>query len=261
MKRLNNRINFWIVTFILVCLLSLCDFFAYSYNLDSAKIPFLRGDYKEAIKQGERLLASDIHSDELYYILGLSYLKDGNFLRASDIFEIILIEFKNSKFKEEAQLGLGNTYLLRNNPAKAQDCFQKLIKDDPKTKFKAQAYYGLSKAYFAQGNINQGTEYSNMLKKDFPLSLEASYNGDMCAIPSSSNVYYSVQVGAFSNSVNANNLVQRLLKKGYPAYVQELSSSGQASYRVRVGKLSLRQEVLELEQKLSQDGFPTKICP
>jgi len=53
--------------------------------------------------------------DELYYLLSLSYLKDGNYLRASDIFEIILREFKGSRFKEDALLALGDTYFLRGD--------------------------------------------------------------------------------------------------------------------------------------------------
>jgi cell division septation protein DedD len=69
-------------------------------------------------------------------------------------------------------------------------------------------------------------------------------------------------VGAFSNQSNASSLTQKLIEKGYPAYIEKLNSQNAvASYRVRVGKLRLRQEASELESKLSQEGYPTKICP
>ena len=51
-------------------------------NIERAKIPFLSGDYKTAITEGERILTLSGNApglDELYYILGVSYLKDGNF--------------------------------------------------------------------------------------------------------------------------------------------------------------------------------------
>ncbi|MBN1913662.1 MAG: hypothetical protein JW788_04610 [Candidatus Omnitrophica bacterium] len=49
---------------------------------------YLSGDYKAAISEGEKILAQAKDQDgldELYYILALSYMKEGNYLRASDI--------------------------------------------------------------------------------------------------------------------------------------------------------------------------------
>ena len=89
--------------------------FAYALDLDKLKAYFLSGDYKSAITEGERVLAKVEDSgpiDELYYILGLSYLKDGNYLRASDIFEIILNECKGSHFKDDAILRLSSFSLM-----------------------------------------------------------------------------------------------------------------------------------------------------
>ena len=238
---------------------------AYCSGLENAKIYLLNGNYKEAISEGERLMAKSAHSkadDELYYILGLSYLKDGNLLRSSDIFEIILNESKDSRFKEEATMGLGDTYLLRGDFQKAQELYEGLINRYPNTKFKAQAYFRLSQAAFQKGESNQGKEYSDKLKSEFPLSAELKIDADLPVIQDApSGIYYTVQVGSFSNSRNANNLAQILKKKGYDAFVQEFSSSGQISYKVRVGKLALRREALDLEKRLAQEGYPTQIFP
>jgi len=239
---------------------------AYALNLDKAKIYFLNSDYKSAILEGEKILAGAGNSsglDELYFILGLSYLKDGNYLRASDIFEIILKEFKNSQFQEEAKLGLGDAYFLRGDFAKAEGYYNDIIKSDPRTELKAQVYYRLSQVGFKRGDSGQGKEYLDKLKNDFPLNLESKTDKAFSRIPDySSEVYYTVQVGSFSNFTNADNLTQKLIQKGYPAYLEEsLSPGGDKVYRVRVGKLRQRQEAAELENKLSQQGYPTKICP
>lgn len=236
----------------------------YALNLEKAKIYFLSGDYSSCIKEGERILAGSSYSpdiDELYYILGLSYLKDENFLRASDIFEIILKEFKNSPFRDEAQLGLGDTYFLKGDFVKAGDCYRELMNNNPSTKLKAQAYYRLSQVGYKQGDSGQGKEYLDKLKQDFPFSPELKLSQDLSLPSDPSGLYYTVQVGAFSNPTNARNLTQRLIQNGYPAYIEELASGGNISYRVRVGKLQLRQEVLALEKKLASEGYPTKVYP
>jgi tetratricopeptide (TPR) repeat protein len=246
--------GFWLFTF--PC---------YALNLEQVKSYFLEGDYKAAILEGEKLIAQYNHSanaDELYYILALSYLKDGNYLRASDIFEIILNEFKNSKFREEAKLGLGDTYFLRNDFVKAQDIYKDLLNSNHSADIKGILYYRLSQTGFKTGNIQQGKEYMDKLNLDFPLNLESKLNKDICFLPdSTSGLYYTVQVGSFSNSVNAKNLVQRLSHNDYPAYIEEVTLQCKTSYRVRVGKLRSRQEAENLEKRLTQEGYPTKICP
>ncbi len=220
---------------------------AYSLNLDAIKVNILEGDYKSAIKEGERLIAKEPHSAELYYLLGISYLKDGNYLRASDIFEIIIGEFKDSKFKEEAKLGLGDTYLLRGDFNKAEELYRELI-NNPESKFKEQAYCRLSEAGFKKGNGSQ----ENI-----------------------SGIWYSIQVGFFSNANNAKLLTQKLISNGYPAYVEESASStgkaygfgyrrpnhGLLAYRVKVGKLNSRPEAEELSRKLAREGYSVRICP
>ena len=249
---------------------------AYALDLNNMKIDILKGDYKQAILEGEKILATQEESrdlDELYYLLGMSYLKDGNYLRASDIFEIILKEFPDSRFKDEAKLGLGDTYLLRANFDKAQTSYEELLKGNPNTKLKALVYHRFSQIGFKKGDTNFGKIYLDLLRQEFPTNMELILNKDLYIIvpkpaatevvssSSSYEVYYTVQVGSFSKKANAENLVQKLTQEGRPAFIEEISSDGKQSFRVRVGKFSSRQEAVNLEEKLSQEGYPTKIFP
>ncbi len=223
----------------------------------------LRGDYKSAIAEGERLIAQEPHSVELYYLLALSYLKEENYLRASDIFEIIMKEFKGSKFNDEAGMGLGDTYLLRGDYLKAQGCYLEVIKNNPDTKLKAQLYYRVSEAGFKEGNSALGKEYLARLKDKFPLTLEIKQDQGISQVEKNNfTFYYFVQVGYFVNPANANNLKTKLISSGYPAYIEEsVVAGGQKTYRVGVGKLKSRQEAEALNKKLVEEGYPTKICP
>lgn len=234
----------------------------YAMNLEKAKVYFLNGDYDSAIVEGEKVLADynrcAPNLDELYYILGLAYLKDGNYLRASDIFEIIIREFRNSALRDEAELGLADTYFLRGDYDKAELYYKELINNNPRTKLQAVLYYRIGRVALKKGNTPQAKEYLDKLRQDFPLNPEIRLDRDIYAL---SDIYYTVQVGSFSKSTNAKNLTQKLTEKGYPAYVEEAGSDGNKIYRVRVGKFQIRQQAQGLENKLSQEGYPTKIFP
>jgi len=234
----------------------------YCMGIDKVKFYFLNADYKSAISEGEKVLkGSDTRSPnlaELYYILGLSYLKDGNYLRASDIFEIVLKEFKDSLFTEEAKLALGDTYFLKGDYDKAYGYYNELISSNPRTKFKALAYYRLSQVGFKKGDTQAAKEYLDKLKTDFPSSLEIKLNKDLYAL---SDIYYTVQVGSFVSSANARNLRDKLISKGYDAYLEEADMNNAKAYRVKVGKVRSREEANQLENKLSSEGYPTKIIP
>ena len=270
-----QRIN---LNVILACLI-ITFFFsnAFALDLQKMKVSLLEGDYKQAITEGENILAAQEESrdlDELYYLLGLSYLKDGNYLRASDIFDIIMREFTDSKYKDEARLGMGDAYLLQGSFDKAQSNYEDLLKVNPQTKLKAQVYHRLSQIGFKKGDTEFGKKYLEMLKQEFPGNAELLLNRDLypesapivpsvaTASAASNEVFYTVQVGSFSNRLNAENLIQKLNQEEFSAYVEAVAAGqGSESYRVRVGKFSTRQEAVELEIKLAQKGYPTKIVP
>lgn len=224
---------------------------SYALNLDKMNAYFLSGDYKSAITEGEKILASVGYSeqlDELYYILGLSYLKDGNYLRSSDIFEIILKEFPKSKLREEARLGLGDSYFLRGDYEQASLSYKNLISANPDTKYKRIINDRLKKIESKKGDV-------------LPPDMEAKPKEEL-PVAKAQDLFYTVQVGSFASNTNAINLTKKLIQNGYPAYIEEAASpSGEKAYKVRVGKLSLRQEAENLQKRLSQEGYPTKIFP
>lgn len=260
------RKNLIFLVFIFYYGLSTIDYgLVYALNLDHVKARFLQGDYKAAIKEGEKLIAASMQNssrlDELYYYLGVSYLKDTNYLRASDIFEIILKEFSDSAFQDEATLGLGDTYFLRGNYDKAKEYYQRLISAAGRGRLKPEAYYRLSQCAFRLGNSEEGAKYLRKLKDGYPMSPELVSNKDLSALADTNKLYYTVQVGAFSGKARAEGLKNKLAREGYPAYIEDADTSRSVSYRVRVGKFHLLQEAVELEKKLIQEGYPTKIFP
>jgi len=231
-----------------------------AFDLEKAREYFVKEDYQGTIKECENILAYKGYSrelDELYYILGLSYMKTGNYLRASDIFEIIINEFKDSAFKDDAMLGLGDTYFLRGDYNAAQNRYKTFLENEPLTRLKPAVYYRFAQICVNNRDQRGAREYMEKLKKEYPFSFESR----MELTPAQEALSFTIQVGAFSRNDNAQNLCRILIGKGYKAYIEEASSGSGRAYKVRVGKLSSRFEAQQLERKLSNEGYPTKIFP
>lgn len=155
----------------------------YGLNLDKVQAAFISGDYKTAISEGEEVLSGakkDYNLDELYYFLGLSYLKEGNLLRASDIFEIIINEFEKSRFKDKAKLGLADTY-----------------------------YSVQVGAFFSAANANN-------LQQEL---VNSGYSAFVEETNSSDRFSYKVKVGKFRMRSDAEVLQAKLSNEGYPAKI------------------------------------------
>lgn len=83
-----------------------------------------------------------------------------------------------------------------------------------------------------------------------PVRLEVLGNVDVTA------GYFTVQVGAFREPVNANRLRDRLSVNYSPIFIQQYDSPDGAFYRVRVGKISGEQAARQFGEKLRDtEGF------
>jgi len=237
-------------------------FSCFALNLDKLKFDFIRGDYKSAIKEGENILAEAKNSgdlDELYYFLGLSYLKDGNYLRAWDIFEIIIKEYKASRYLYAARLGIGDVHFLMGNFDKARQVYLELLGGGAKDANTPDLYYRLSQCALKLDDSINFKLYREKLAKEYPLYTEPS--GSVQVLQNSSDLIYSVQVGSFSREINALNLSRQLTKKGFTAYVEKNSSGSKTAFRVKVGRLQKRKDAVVLADRLSVEGYPVKVCP
>lgn len=247
--------------FIIVFLFLIAPVFSWAADLDGKKVDFLQGNYRRVIfeSQPQAGLPESGNPDELNYILGLSYLKEARLEQARECFKVILAG-PSHKFKEQAELGLADTYLMGGRFQEAENIYKKLA-DEP-TNMKAAILYRLSQLEFKRGNNQRGNDYLFKLKKDFPLSPELRLTRGLALInnpvsTAADTGEYSVQLGFFTSISNATNLKDKLLARGYPAYLENTGSG----YRVKVGHLKTSNEALILENKLSREGFQTKICP
>jgi N-acetylmuramoyl-L-alanine amidase len=66
---------------------------------------------------------------------------------------------------------------------------------------------------------------------------------------------YRVQTGAFRNAKYANELLNRLLAQGYPAFILQINDL----YKVQVGAFKNLENAIRMEARLRRDGYETFI--
>lgn len=251
---------------ITVCLLTaifiFCSWFVCSaMDMNSLNTRFLQGNFREVVSTGEALLQGGLFSDKqgLYKLMGFSCLKINRPREAKQYFQESLRLSGQGGLNDEARIGLADAFLVSGELDDAQRIYKAVLEDNPGTKFKAAIFYRLSKIAIRNGDSEKANLYLAKLKNDYPLNLELkSKEGlEYLSAARKEGIIYTVQVGYFSNSANADNFKKKLIAKGYPAYLQ--CSAG--ACRVRVGKFGKLKEAVDLQNKLSEDGFATKIFP
>jgi hypothetical protein len=239
----------------LLLVLIFCCHAAYAMDLDGIKGHFLRGEWKDGIREGEALLANakrdSADLDQLYYYLALCYMKDRNFLRTSDICEIILKEFPSSKFVPQAHYVLIDAYAGSDNVVAARASAESFLKKYPGT-----AHAGEVEARLRQLKERRASAAA-VSEPDIVLAADLMQSGAEAAVPAS----FWIQVGAFSSEKNADNLAVKLRGASYTAAVSPSVSQGKAIYKVRVGPYGGREEAQGVSKRLSRQGYPTKVIP
>jgi tetratricopeptide (TPR) repeat protein len=246
-------------------LIIMCCGSACAMNLDVIKRHFLNSEWKGGIREGESLLAKARRDspglDELYYYLALCYLKDGNYLRASDICEIILNEFKRSKFSEQAHFVLIDAYAGNNNFGQARSQAESFLKKYPDSPHSRNVRERLAEFKHHETDLlsiaHATAQDSPSTEADIVLASDAQQD----AVNASEGHSFWVQVGAFSSDRNANNLARKLRAASFDALVSEGMSKGKPIFKVRAGPYNDKASANAAAKKLSRDGYPTKIIP
>ncbi|PIU41040.1 MAG: hypothetical protein COS99_06805 [Candidatus Omnitrophica bacterium CG07_land_8_20_14_0_80_42_15] len=243
----------------------------FSYRQDRAlneiEDAFLKGDYLGAVKKCDDILylskryrSRKNTQDKFYYFAGIAYLKLDNPAKAKLYLNNIIREGKRSDLAPDACLAFAEAYFLEENYDEAAKCLLEYTKTYPTNNSLPEAYLKLGQVYQKMGRWEESKFYFDRIKKDFPLSFEASL-APSTSSSNGENFFFSVQLGVFNNLDNAKKLKKDLEDKGYFPYIVEVKSEGETSYRLRVGKLKSKTEAESLASELKKKGFDTKVCP
>lgn len=247
-----------LVVFLLAC----CASQALAQDpMAQAKAFYIQQHYWQAIQEcGEVIKKNPGDNDilsEANYFAGASYANLFDFLTAKKNFRAIVEKYKGSKYYEDAYLGLGDVELIGENLYEALKVYTGLYITNPSKKRLATLYFRLSEVNLKLGNKEEYNKYLQKLQSEFPLSFEARDARRLVG----HDVFYTCQVGAFTNYDNADKFVAELKTKGYEVYSVLCMLSDKKLCRVRIGKFKTRAEAENLKQKLEKDGYLVKVFP
>ncbi len=92
------------------------------------------------------------------------------------------------------------------------------------------------------------TQETNPPEQEERLSKLAIPTGSQIRVPS-----WVVQVGSFSNRVNADKIANELKKKGYPTFIEQADINGNTVFRVRVGPEKNKPKAKQMLAQLDLD--------
>ncbi|MFH1380916.1 MAG: SPOR domain-containing protein [Candidatus Omnitrophota bacterium] len=228
--------------------------------VNKMNILFLKGDYTALItdteKNMKRCRLGRTEKKEVLYLLGLSYIKTGNFEKSRKIFYDIL-EMKGTECREEAYVAIADSYFEEGKYDAAIESYKAALDRYPRTDRISGVYYNLSQSYKIKNDLEKANFYSKKITGQYDKSFEANKTS---FIPTERETkYYVVQLGAFQDLKNAKALLRKLSKKRYDAYIQKTKKDGKVIYKVRGGKFSNESYAARLIRKLRRDRFQAKL--
>jgi len=150
--------------------------------------------------------------------------------------------------------------VLTENGQDAVALYQTLVDKHPKSAYADAAIYRIYSYYFALGLYNTADKNLNRLKKDYPDSPyikmvaanvvkndveETSQQNNQTPVENNDTekqLTYSVQAGAFTNSVNANALKKDIESAGMVSFIKDKNVAGTVFKVVYVGKFETKKE-------------------
>lgn len=231
--------------------------------LSRAKGLLLAKQYVQAIAECNKVINDNLDdaevSAEANYFIGVGYLNLFDFLTAKKSFRVVVDKYRNTKYYEDAYLGLADVELLQENFHEAVKGYTEFLLTNPSKKRLATLYFRLADVNHRLGNEEESKKYLRKLQEEFPSSFEAKDSERLS--PAVEGDFYTVQLGAFTNYDNAQRFVVELKAKGYDVYSVLCMLSGKKLCRVRVGKFKTEAEAEALKKKLEADGYFAKILP
>ncbi|PIP13242.1 MAG: hypothetical protein COX48_04780 [bacterium (Candidatus Stahlbacteria) CG23_combo_of_CG06-09_8_20_14_all_34_7] len=176
----------------------------------------------------------DISCSLLYYSAELM----NNVQRSVALYTQIVNFHTDSPFFNMSQLRLAKYYTLLQDSAKASLYLKRIIAS--KDSFISQiTYVSMIALYERYGDLSNTSKYIKEFQTDYPSSQFLSYyTTDKTSHSIIKETFYSIQIGSFKSSENANNLIEKFKKKKYDVYKVNENDL----IKVRIGKFKTKDD-------------------
>jgi len=135
------------------------------------KVYFRNREFSNAIRYGKILLAKfpQSHwSDDTYYYLALSYLRQDKTNKAKKYFDQLIKKYPKSSLSSASLFQLATFKLADKNNDSALDLFSKTFHEYPESRWAKASLTKMIIYYFQEGEISKGQELIEIMIKKYP---------------------------------------------------------------------------------------------
>ncbi|MBC8213470.1 MAG: SPOR domain-containing protein [Candidatus Marinimicrobia bacterium] len=212
---------------------------------------------KTEIAQKSFLELEDMYPNDpgVMFLKGLLE-KDGE--KAKDIFAKVFNRHSNSKYADDSVMRVAEYYYVAGLYIQASDWFQKMPRYYSRSEHIERAIKLYLNSLVIAGDVDTARFYSRVFERQFP-KMELPSNiidiiqKEVSDKPKSemsnsqkqqlvNNKAFSLQVGAFSSSENAQRIVDKLNSRGFRARIDKITSGNNTLFAVREGYYSSKVE-------------------
>ncbi len=234
---------------IVYILLIICVLFATTLvmgqDLEAKLLRLLEENDLDQIYNNLALIKEKFPDQPIPYYVEAFIEKDGDY--AVRLYEDFVRNFPTSKYTASARYKIAQYYFLRKSYHVALNSLERLLEKHPDSPLCDDASYLKIRILLAMNRISEAREtykafvslypdsfFRNILKIDFS-------DTDTRGSKATSNhikkkrVQYTLQVGAFARTENANFMAQQISNRGYPTQLYEKVVNGKILHLVWVG--------------------------
>lgn len=223
------------------------------------------------------ILGIEIYSQEINITNELRAIENGDFESAKNALE--KLKLKNSDDPSIIFLEA----VLTEDGDKSLELYQNIIDKYPSSKYADAALYRVYSYYYALGIYRRANIYLNQLKSEYPNSpylksnsisqftqeyeptklnntTETKNNTNTNSNTNEKKENYSIQVAAFLNQTNANNLLTQLKSKQYESFITEKEVGGSILKVVFVGNYDSEDKAKKVLEDIKKEfGLSPKL--
>ncbi|MBF0483855.1 MAG: SPOR domain-containing protein [Candidatus Omnitrophica bacterium] len=196
---------------------------------------------------------------KLDYWQGLAAVQTKDYLKAQDIINNVLKNPKlDAHWRSKFYLVQIDALFLDERYEQAVKAAEEFVKLEGKSDFLSLGYLKLARAELKMGRWADARKHLNKIIVEFPVSLDAQAAAQLLTEKDYFSVQVG-SFGDREKATQMLNTLKDDKENSY--VIEASDKSGRKMYRVRVGRLASIAEAQNLRDKLSKKGYPTNIFP
>lgn len=216
-----------------------------------AQAAIARGDWDDAYVRLAKFLRDAPESAwalNARYLIGVYYLATKDLDSAQEEFHIVARRAE-PRLARQAQIRLADTMRARRDFSEAAELYSSLLATSRRHDDEPELLLKLGLVRQRQGKWNDAEAILGRVVSAYPESPFALRALEQRALPR----YFSLQVGAFGEKTNAEQMRRDLASRGHDSSIHAFQKEGRCLWCVRVGIFDSRSQALDFKAGLTQD--------